>query len=67
MSYHELTIINKDRAKAASPDRYALDKDAYNQGRGDAVEELNRDSAVYYTHKRDKDLYNMGYSYGEIL
>lgn len=47
--------------------RAIMDKHAYNRGKSDAVQELPRDYSVHYKTDRDRDCYNMGYSYGERL
>ena len=46
--------------------RASQDDCAFKRGRSDAEQELPRDPSVYYSTKRDKDCYNMGYSAGEL-
>lgn len=46
-------------------DVYALNKEAYLLGRDHAKEKLSRGTGVQYKG-RDLDMYNMGYSSGEI-
>lgn len=56
--------IVPDKKKKNDEDRYIRDKDCYNKGKKDSSMKLNRDYGVQYSN-RDKNCYDMGYSYGE--
>lgn len=59
-------VPSATQKKLADESRYLRDKNCYNQGKEDASMQLNREYGVSYS-KRDKEYYDMGYSYGETL